>query len=98
MSALQYFTHAIDGRLYGAWYRVTSTDLLEVLGVGLLETCRFSGFSPENSAKSVLENFVRLRIQMGAPIPALTELSETTSAKQSPAPGQTLGDIVPLAT
>jgi hypothetical protein len=73
-SELMYFTHAVDGACYGAWYRVMSSTQLEVLGAGILEAGEYGGYSPEESAKSILENFVRLRIRMGSPIPSLETL------------------------
>jgi hypothetical protein len=78
-SALNYFTHAVDGSLYGAWYRVNSPTQIEVIGVGMLESGEYGGFSPESTAKSLLENFVRLRVRMGAPIPSLETLKDEPS-------------------
>jgi hypothetical protein len=71
VSGLQYFTHTVDGHVYGAWYRIISPTEIEIIGVGLLESANYDGFSPENAAKSVLENFVRQRISDGIPIPNL---------------------------
>ena len=76
MSTLHYFTHVIDGLVYGAWYRVTTANTLEVMGVGMLEVASFGGFSPENTAKSVLENSVRQRMRAGMPVPSLSELTD----------------------
>jgi hypothetical protein len=74
VSGLQYFTHTVDEHVYGAWYRVISPTEIEVIGVGLLESANYAGFSPENTAKSVLENFVRQRIIDGVPIPNLDSI------------------------
>lgn len=71
VSELQYFTHAVDGRAYGAWYRVLSSSQIEVVGVGLLDIVSYAGFSPENAAQSVLEHAVHERIRLGIPIPSL---------------------------
>lgn len=68
---LRYFTHVIDGKMFGGWYRVLSPHDLEVLGVGMLEVVRFGGFDPEQTARSVLEDFVRRRMQSGKPVPAI---------------------------
>lgn len=56
---LHYFTHSINGKVYGGWYRLVSPGDLEVLGVGSMETVSFAGFEPEAVARSVLEEFVR---------------------------------------
>jgi hypothetical protein len=74
VSGLQYFTHSVDDHVYGAWYRIISPTEIEVIGVGLLESASYAGFSPESTAKSVLENFVRQRISDGIPIPNLDVL------------------------
>jgi hypothetical protein len=82
-SRLNYFTHLIDGAVYGAWYRTTSSNELEVIGVGMLESGEY-GFSPEAAAKSILENFVRLRQRMGAPVPSLSSLEQQQGDDPSP--------------
>jgi len=74
VAGLQYFTHTVDEHVYGAWYRIISPTEIEVIGVGLLESVDYAGFSPENAAKSVLEKFVRQRIVEGIPIPNLDAL------------------------
>ena len=84
MSALLYFTHTVDGHVYGAWYRVISPTEIEVIGVGLLELANYAGFSPDSAAKSVLENFVRQRISDGVPIPSLDALSPPLAAINTP--------------
>lgn len=73
-SALQFFTHAIDGAVYGAWYRILSAEEVEVIGVGMLEQGSYAGFSAESAARSILENFVRQRRTLGAPVPSLEVL------------------------
>lgn len=69
VSGLQYFTHTVDDHVYGAWYRIISPAEIEVIGVGMLESARYTGLNPESTARSVLENFVRQRIVDGVPIP-----------------------------
>lgn len=76
VSGLQYFTHTVDGHIYGAWYRIISPTEIEVIGVGLLEPANYAGFSPDSAARSVLENCVRQRISAGVPIPNLDTLPE----------------------
>jgi hypothetical protein len=75
-SRLNYFTHEVDGSVYGAWYRTVSSNEIEVIGVGMLESGEY-GFSPEEAAKGILENFVRLRQRMGAPVPSLSSLERS---------------------
>jgi hypothetical protein len=70
---LNYFIHSVDGSRYGAWYRVISSDHLEVIGVGMLETGEFAGYAPESSARSMLENFVREQKSLGISLPTLNE-------------------------
>jgi hypothetical protein len=68
---LSYFIHNVDGTRYGAWYRVISSDHLEVIGAGMLETSEYAGISPESTARSILENFVRQQRSLGIHIPSL---------------------------
>lgn len=73
-SGLRYFTHDVDGSVYGAWYRIISSSQLEVIGVGMLELGEYGGYSPESTAKSILENFVRQRRRLGVPMLSLDDL------------------------
>ena len=84
MSGLQYFTHSVDDHVYGAWYRIISPTEIEVIGVGLLESANYAGFSPESTARSVLENYVRQRIVDGIPIPNLDSLPSIAAMSVSP--------------
>lgn len=86
MSGLQYFTHTVDDHVYGAWYRIISPTEIEVIGVGLLESANYAGFSPDSTARSVLENFVRQRIVDGIPIPNLDTLPAIAAMSNSPTP------------
>lgn len=79
-AGLQYFTHVVDERLYGAWYRILSPTQMEVLGVGMLEVVSFAGAEPNAVASAVLENFVRHRIDAGIPLPSLS-LAPLNAAK-----------------
>lgn len=83
-SGLRYFTHEVDGALYGAWYRIISPTQIEVIGVGMLESGEFAGFSPESSAKSILENFVRLSRSMGIAVPSLKTLERSQESETQP--------------
>lgn len=89
VSGLVYFTHVVDGHVYGAWYRVISSTQIELIGVGLLEFVSYGGFNPENAAKSNLEQFVRMRARMGAPIPHLESAASNNSSEDGPAQGNT---------
>jgi hypothetical protein len=73
---LQYFIHSVDGTRYGAWYRVISSDHLEVIGAGMLETTEYAGISPESTARSMLENFVRQQVSLGIHVPSLSSEEE----------------------
>lgn len=84
VSGLQYFTHTVDDHIYGAWYRIISPTEIEIIGVGLLESANYAGFSPESAAKSVLENFVRQRITDGIPIPNLDSLPPLAAMGATP--------------
>jgi hypothetical protein len=73
---LKYFVHSVDGEHYGAWYRARTSDQLEVIGVGMLETTEFAGYDAEGTARSVLENFVRQQRSLGIPMPSLASEGE----------------------
>jgi hypothetical protein len=85
---LKYFVHSVDGDRYGAWYRARSSDRLEVIGVGMLESTEFAGFDAEGTARSVLENFVRQQRSLGILMPCLAseapELDDTESGHIHP--------------
>jgi len=83
-TGLQYFTHEVDGAVYGAWYRVAPFNEIEVIGVGMLERGQFAGFSPESAAKSILEAFVRDSIRHGIPMPALERERSSSDVEQTP--------------
>ena len=74
MHKLTFFTHVIDGKLYGGWYRLRSTTEVEVQAVGLLDVVSWEGRSPEAAAQCRLEAFVAQRQCDGAPVPALDEI------------------------
>jgi hypothetical protein len=74
MHKLTFFSHAIDGKLYGGWYRLRSTTEVEVQAVGLLDVVSWEGRSPEAAAQCRLEEFVAQRLEDGAPVPALDDI------------------------
>jgi hypothetical protein len=75
MHKLTFFTHVIDGKLYGGWYRVRSPTEVEVQAVGLLEIATWEGRSPEAAAQCCLEQFVARRLRNGEPTPLLDEIA-----------------------
>jgi hypothetical protein len=68
---LNYFTHLIEGKRYGGWYRVVAEHELEVFGIGLMQTVRYAGADPETAACIVLDEFVRRAAHTGIAVPAL---------------------------
>ena len=67
MHKLTFFTHLINGKLYGGWYRVRSATEVEVQALGRLEFVSWEGRSPEAAAQCCLEEFVAQRHE-AAPI------------------------------
>ena len=72
--ALQYFVLKLDGREYGGWYRLIDSDCLEVLAPGLFTIVLLDGESPEAVSCRLLEQFVRVRLRQGAPVPPASVL------------------------
>jgi hypothetical protein len=70
-SDLVFFTHTIDGKTYGAWYRPMPADCIEILGIGLMQIVSLHGRRAEDLACEVLEEFVRIRKKLGQPVPTL---------------------------
>ncbi len=58
IGSLQYFTHPVDGRLYGGWYRHTGTSV-EVYVRGQVRTVPVGDRPPEQVAQTVLAEIVR---------------------------------------
>ena len=57
-SDLTYFTHQVDGRLYGGWYRLLDGGRIEVLAMCKIAIASAGSSAPE-SAKDVLMGLVR---------------------------------------
>ncbi|WP_129645798.1 hypothetical protein [Peristeroidobacter agariperforans] len=70
-SDLVFFTQVVGRETYGAWYRVLPVDCIEILAIGLMRTLPLDGRDPEDVACDALEEFVRARIKLGQPVPAL---------------------------
>lgn len=75
MHRLTFFTHLIDGKLYGAWYRVRSTTEVEIQALGLLKVVSWEGRSPEAAARCSLEEFVAQRQAEGEATLVLDEIA-----------------------
>jgi hypothetical protein len=58
VSSLQYFTHPVDGRLYGGWYRHAGTSV-EVYARGQVRTAPVGDGPAEQVAQSVLAEIIR---------------------------------------
>jgi len=58
---LIYFTHVVDGRTYGAWYRRISAAELEIFAVGLMRrvSCPEGQGQELAASRAILEEFVR---------------------------------------
>ena len=62
---MTFFTHRVNGRTYGAWYRQLAPYEIEVMGAGLLCKTTYAGRDELSVARSVLEDFLRAQIRTG---------------------------------
>ena len=62
---MTFFTHEVNGRTYGAWYRQLTAHEIEVIGAGFLCKTICVGCDVLSVARSVLEEFVREQLQAG---------------------------------
>jgi hypothetical protein len=62
---MTFFTHEVNGRTYGAWYRQLTAHEIEVIGAGFLCKTACAGCDVLSVARSVLEEFVRVQLQAG---------------------------------
>ena len=83
-TALEYVYTDIDGMRFGAWYRLISSDQIEVMGVGLLQVVRCLGSTPAAAACSTLQNFVRRRKLARLPVAGAVP-SLSSDAQEMPA-------------
>lgn len=60
---LVYFTHIINARTYGAWYRRLSATEIEVFAVGLMKRASCPDGKELATSRAILEEFVRSREQ-----------------------------------
>jgi hypothetical protein len=64
VGTLQYFTHSVEGRLYGGWYRPTGSSV-EVYARGQVRVVRTGDRSAVEVAQSVLADIVRRSARRG---------------------------------
>ena len=81
MRKLTFFTHTIDGKLYGGWYRLEAPTDIEVQAVGFLQRVSWHGSTPEGAARQCLEEFVRQRANAGEAKPPLRSLGSITNTE-----------------
>jgi hypothetical protein len=66
---LRYFVLEYEGNRYGGWYRLLGSKYIEVIAPGLLTSVPLHGETPEKVSCGLLEQFVRARLEQGAPMP-----------------------------
>lgn len=60
---LFYFTHTINEKTYGAWYRRLSSTEIEVFAVGLLRRAPCAEGQELAASRAILEEFLHSREQ-----------------------------------
>jgi hypothetical protein len=60
---LVYFTHIINAKTYGAWYRRLSSTDIEVFAAGLMRRASCPEGQELATSRAILEEFVRSREQ-----------------------------------
>ena len=73
---LVYFVHSIDDIQYGGWFRLMAPDCVEVLAPGLMTILSLDGRPAQEVSCRVLEEFIRGRLKIGAPVPAVAPATE----------------------
>jgi hypothetical protein len=63
---MTFFTHRVNGQTYGAWYRQLAPRELEIIGAGFMCKTPYAGCDELSVARSVLEDYLRGQIQIGA--------------------------------
>jgi hypothetical protein len=63
---LIYFTHVIDGRTCGGWYRRLSSSEIEIFAVGLMRRVSCPDGQELVTSRTVLEDFLRGPKQHGS--------------------------------
>jgi hypothetical protein len=73
---LNFFIHRIGGTEYGGWFRLVAPDCVEVLAPGLMTVLPLDGQTVEEVSCRALEDFIRGRLRVGAPVPAAAPASD----------------------
>ena len=76
-SDLSFFVLRIQGVEYGGWFRVVAPDCIEVLAPGFMAILPLDGKSAEEVSCHALEDFIRARLRVGAPVPAAGPVKKT---------------------
>ena len=63
---MTFFTHRVNGQTYGAWYRQLAPRELEIIGTGFMCKTPYAGCDELSVARSVLEDYLRGQMQIGA--------------------------------
>lgn len=63
---MTFFTHRVNGQTYGAWYRQLAPRELEIIGAGFMCKTPYAGCDELSVARSVLEDYLRGQMQIGA--------------------------------
>lgn len=59
MTELVYFTHEVDGRLYGGWYRLGANSTIELYARGQVKKAKLGRLDGQKKACRMLEEIVR---------------------------------------
>jgi len=73
---MTFFTHVVNGRTYGAWYRRVAPHEIEVIGAGFMCKAPHAGCDELSVARSVLEDSLRMQMQTGARPRSLDERTQ----------------------
>lgn len=76
---MTFFTHRVNGQTYGAWYRQLGPREIEVIGTGFMCKAVHAGSDELSVARSVLEEYLRSQMQIGARPQALDDRDQRDS-------------------
>lgn len=76
---MTFFTHRVNRRTYGAWYRQIAPREIEVIGTGFMCKAAHAGSDELSVACSVLEEYLRRQMQIGARPQSLDDLDQRDS-------------------
>ena len=62
---MTFFTHQVNGRTFGGWYRQLAPHEIEIMGAGFLCKTSYAGRDELSVARSVLEEFVLMQLRTG---------------------------------